>query len=106
MRFLVEFAPAGLPAWWLVDDGERVIAWSGTTFDSLAIADQAAHSFRVESDGREYRMHSGDGDTWRWTAWDGAGERVAVSGRWFGSEAEARHSALGVDDLAGAAIGP
>ncbi|GAA3528590.1 hypothetical protein [Nocardioides daeguensis] len=106
MRFLVESVPPGRPAWWLIDDDGLVLAWSGRTFDTLAVADHAAHRFRVEHAGREYRMQPRPGGSWRWTAWNRAGERIAVSGDWFKSRAGAEHAARECGDVVGAAIGP
>ncbi|WP_436700144.1 hypothetical protein [Nocardioides sp. BYT-33-1] len=106
MRFLVESGAAGRPAWWLIDGEGLVIAWSGTTFASLAVADHAAHRFRVEPEGREYRVQERGVDSWRWSAWDAAGERVAVSADWFATKAAAVDAARRMGDRAGAAIGP
>jgi hypothetical protein len=56
MKFVIETNLASQPAWWLVDDDEdRVLAWAGRTFVSLAYADQAAHDFRVNADDPDYR---------------------------------------------------
>lgn len=106
MRFVVESSVAGRPAWWLIDDDGLVLAWSGTTYASLAIADQAAHRFRVEPDGRQFRLQERRGRSWRWTAWNASGERVAVSGDWFTTTAEAGDAARRMTALASAAIGP
>jgi hypothetical protein len=106
MRFLVESSVARQAAWWLIDDEGLVLAWSGVTFASLALADHAAHRFRLEPDGREFRIQERAGSSWRWTAWDASGERVAVSGDWFATRAEAGDAARRMAGLAGAAIGP
>ena len=52
MKFLIETNLASKPTWWLLDDDNRVIAWAGQTYPSLAYADQAAHDFRVNADDR------------------------------------------------------
>lgn len=106
MRFVVESSVSGQPAWWLIDHDGLVVAWSGTTYASLALADHAAHRFRVETDGRQFRLQERRGRTWRWTAWNAAGERVAVSGDWFATTTEASEAAGRMAVLAGAAIGP
>jgi hypothetical protein len=46
MRFNIETDRANGPTWRLVGDDDRVIAWAGRTFVSLAYADQAAHDVR------------------------------------------------------------
>lgn len=106
MRFLIESSVAARAAWWLIDDDGLVLAWSGTTFASLAIADHAAHRFRVESAGREYRFQERAGSSWRWTVWNAAGERVAVSGDWFTTRTEAADAVRRTCHLASTAIGP
>ena len=93
------------PAWWLLDD-DRVIAWAGRTFVSLAQADLAAHDFRVNADDPDYRMQVRSGGRWRWTAWDLEGVRVAVSGDWFPDESAARDAVRRVQQQAGTALGP
>ncbi|MBM7518260.1 hypothetical protein [Nocardioides nitrophenolicus] len=106
MRFVVESVVAGHPAWWLIDNDGLVLAWSGTTYASLAIADHAAHRFRVDPEGREYRTEVRGDDSWRWTAWNPAGERVAVSGDYFTTSVEASDAADRMSALAGDSIGP
>jgi hypothetical protein len=106
MRFVVESSVAGHPAWWLIDDDGLVLAWSGTTYASLAVADHAAHRFRLEPVGREYRLQERPGSSWRWTAWSATGERVAVSGDWFTTRAEAADAVRRTCEQASTAIGP
>jgi hypothetical protein len=106
MKFVIETNLASKPAWWLLDDDDRVLAWAGRTFVSLAYADQAAHDFRVNADDPDYRVQAGAGDRWRWTAWRSEGVRVAASGYSFTSEAAARDAARLVKRHAGTAIGP
>ena len=106
MKFVIETNLASKPAWWLLDDDNRVVAWAGKTFVSLADADQAAHEFRVNVDDPDYRFHAKAGGRWRWSAWHAAGIRVAVSGDWFLSEDDARNSARRVQQQAVTAMGP
>jgi hypothetical protein len=106
MKFVIETNLASKPAWWLLDDDNRVVAWAGNTFVSLAYADQAAHDFRVNADDPDYRVHAKAGGRWRWTAWRSEGIRVAVSGDWFNSEDAARDAARRVQRQACTAIGP
>ncbi|QWF20508.1 hypothetical protein KM427_16145 [Nocardioides sp. LMS-CY] len=106
MKFVIEANLASKPAWWLLDDDDRVVAWAGRTFVSLAHADQAAHDFRVNADDPDYRIHTKSGGSWRWTAWRSEGDRVAVSGDWFPDKAAARDAARRVQQQACTAIGP
>lgn len=106
MKFVVETDLASNPAWWLLDDGNRVVAWAGRTYASLAYADQAAHDFRVNADDPDYRVKAKTGGCWQWTAWRPEGIQVAVSGDWFSSETGARAAARRVRQQAGTAIGP
>ncbi len=106
MKFIIETNLASEPAWWLLDDDDRVLAWAGKTFPNLAYADQAAHDFRVNSDDPDYRVHARAGGRWQWTAWRSEGIRVAVSADWFPDEATAREAARRVRLQAGTAIGP
>lgn len=106
MKFVIEKNLASEPAWWLLDDDNRVVAWAGRTFVSFAYADQAAHDFRVNADDSDYRVHAKARCRWRWTAWRSEGIRVAVSGGWFRDEGAARDAARGVRQQAGVAIGP
>ena len=106
MRFIIETNLASKPAWWLLDDDNRVLAWAGRTFVSLAYADQSAHDFRVNAEDPDYRVHAKAGGRWRWTAWRPEGVRVAVSADWFPSEEAARHAARLVQQQACTAIGP
>jgi len=106
MKFVIERNLASKPAWWLLDDDNRVVAWAGRTFVSLAYADQAAHDFRVNADDPDYRVHARTGGRWRWTAWRSEGIRVAISGDWFPTEGTARAAARRVQRQAGTAIGP
>lgn len=106
MKFVIERNLANRPAWWLLDDDDRVVAWAGRTFVSLAHADQAAHDFRVNADGPDYRVHAKTESRWRWTAWRSEGGRVAVSGDWFRDEGAARDAARRVRQQASTAIGP
>ncbi len=105
MKFVIEKNLASKPAWWLLDDDNRAVAWAGRTFVSLAYADQAAHDFRVNADDPDYRQAK-IGDHWRWTAWRSEGVRVAVSAGWFPDERAARDAARRVQLQAGTAIGP
>jgi hypothetical protein len=106
MRFIVETNVASRPAWWLLDDDDRVVAWAGQTFASLGYADEAAHDFRVNADDPDYRVHAKAGGRWRWSAWWPEGVRVAVSGGWFPSAAAAHEAARRVQHQACTAIGP
>ena len=106
MKFIIETNLASSPAWWLVDDDDHVIAWAGRTFVSLAHADQAAHDFRVNADGPDYRVSTRAGGKWQWTAWRPEGARVAVSGDGFPSEEAAYDAARRVQQQAYTAIGP
>jgi len=106
MRFVVETKAASEPAWWLLDDDNRVVAWAGRTFSSLAYADQAAHDFRVNADDPDYRVDAQAGGRWRWTAWRSEEVRVAVSGDWFPDEGAARDAARRVQQQASTAMGP
>jgi hypothetical protein len=106
MRFVIETNLASKPAWWLLDDDDRVVAWAGRTYPSLAYADQAAHDFRMNADDPDYRVRSRTGGRWQWTAWRPEGICVAVSGDWFTSAASARAAARRVQHQACTAIGP
>ena len=106
MKFVIERNLASRPAWWLLDDDNRVVAWAGRTFVGLALADQAAHDFRVNADDPDYRIQAKAGDRWRWTAWRSEGVRVAVSGDWFPDKGAARDAARRVQQQACTAIGP
>jgi hypothetical protein len=106
MKFVIETNQESRPAWWLLDDDNRVVAWAGRTFASLAHADQAAHDFRVNADDPDYRIQSKAGDRWRWTAWRPEGVRVAVSAPWFPDEGAARDAARRVQQQACTALGP
>lgn len=106
MKFVVGADLASKPAWWLVDDDHRVVAWAGRTFVSLAYADQAAHDFRVNAGHPDYRVDAEAGGCWQWAAWCPEAVRVAVSGDWFPSEEAARDAARRVQQQAGTAIGP
>ena len=50
MKLVIETNVASQPAWWLLDDDDRVVDWAGRTYPSLAYADQAAHDCRVNAD--------------------------------------------------------
>lgn len=106
MKFVIETNLASKPAWWLLDEDNRVVAWAGTTFASLAYADQAAHDFRVNAEDPDYRVHARAGGRWRWTAWRSEGIRIAVSGHSFPTEDRARAAARRVQRQACTAIGP
>lgn len=106
MKFVIETNLASKPAWWLLDDDNQVVAWAGSTFVSLAHADQAAHDFRVNADDPDYRVHGRAGGRWRWTAWRSEGVRVAASGGWFRSQHAALDAARRVQRQASTAIGP
>jgi hypothetical protein len=106
MRFIIETDRANSPTWRLVGDDDRVIAWAGRTFVSLAYADQAAHDFRVSAEDPDYRVNSRAGGDWQWAAWHPEGVRVAVSGDWFPREQDARNAARQVQQQACTAIGP
>jgi hypothetical protein len=106
MRFIIETDRANSPTWRLVGDDDRVIAWAGRTFVSLAYADQAAHDFRVSAEDPDYRVNSRAGGDWQWAAWHPVGVRVAVSGDGFPSEQDARNAARQVQQQACTAIGP
>jgi hypothetical protein len=108
VKFVINTDLAGSPGWWLVDtdDHDRVLAWAGRTFVSLAYADQAAHDFRVNCGDPDYRFHARASGGWRWTAWRPEGVRVAMSGEWFITQHAAREAARQVQELAGTAIGP
>jgi hypothetical protein len=106
MKFVIGTNLACEPAWWLLDDDNRVVAWAGRTYPSLAYADQAAHDFRVNADDPDYRVRRKRGGRWQWTAWRPEGVRVAVSGGWFISEASALSAARRVQQQACTAIGP
>jgi hypothetical protein len=105
MKFAVGRNLASKPAWWLVDDDERVLAWAGRTFVTLAYADQAAHDFRVNAGHPEYRFHPRSSGVWRWTAWESE-IRVAISMHGFPNEHTAREAAARVREHARRAIGP
>jgi hypothetical protein len=106
MKFVIEMNLASKPAWWLLDDDSRAVAWAGRTYLTLAHADQAAHDFRVNADDPDYRVQSNSGGRWQWTAWRPEGIRVAVSSDWFASEVAARAAARRVQNQACSAIGP
>ncbi|MGH3507758.1 MAG: hypothetical protein ACRDO2_11195 [Nocardioidaceae bacterium] len=106
MKFIIETNLASKPAWWLLDDDNRVVAWAGRTFASLAHADEAAHDFRINADDPDYRVHARTGGPWRWAAWRTEGIRVAVSGGGFPSEEAARDAARRVQKQARTAMGP
>lgn len=106
MKFVIDKNLASKPAWWLVDDDDRVLAWAGRTFFSLGAADEAAHEFRVGPDDPDYRVYEESGGTWRWAAWQTATNRVAVSGQTFLSKRKAVHAALAVRQQASTALGP
>jgi hypothetical protein len=106
MKFVIDTNLASKPAWWLLDDDSRVVAWAGRTYLSLASADQAAHDFRVNTDDPDYRVQTNNRGCWQWTAWQPEGIRVAVSGDWFTSEVAARAAARRVQEQACTAIGP
>ena len=106
MKFVIEANLASKSAWWLVDDDNRVVAWAGRTYPSLAYADQAAHDFRVNADDPDYRFQARAGERWRWTAWRSEGVRVAVSADWYPDEDAARDAARQVQQQACTALGP
>ncbi|WP_439939131.1 hypothetical protein ACS3YM_05830 [Nocardia sp. N13] len=106
MKFVIETNLASEPAWWLLDDDNRVVAWAGRAYPSLAYADQAAHDFRLNADDPDYRVQVNTAGSWQWTAWRPEGIRVAVSGDRFSSEAAARSAARRVQQQACTAIGP
>lgn len=106
MRFVIGLNLACKPVWWLVDEDDRVLAWAGRAFASLAYADQAAHDYRVNADDPEYRVQARASGVWRWTSWRPGGTRVAISGDWYPSERAAREAAERVQLLAGTALGP
>jgi hypothetical protein len=106
MRFLIEADLASRPSWWLVDDGDRALAWAGTTYVNMAYADQAAHDFRVNSADPDYRVHVKAGSRWWWTAWGAEGVRVAVSSETYPTQQAARDAARTVQQEASTALGP
>jgi hypothetical protein len=106
MKFVVEVNLGNRPAWWLVDDDNEVLAWAGSTFFSLAYADQAAHDFRVSADDPVYRIDAETSGRWRWTAWRSGDVKVAVSGASFSSRHKAHDAARRVQRQACTAIGP
>ena len=106
MKFLIESTLASRTEGWMLVDDDRVVAWAGRTYLSLAHADQAAHDFRVNADDPDYRVQSKSSGRWQWTAWRPEGIRVAVSGGWFTSEAAARAAVRRVQQQACTAIGP
>lgn len=106
MRFVIGTNLVSEPAWWLVDDDDRTLAWAGRTFESLAFADQAAHDFRVSAEDPRYRFHVKASGVWRWTAWGPGESRVAISGEWYHTERAARVAADAVRRQAATAIGP
>ncbi|HET9899450.1 MAG TPA: hypothetical protein VFR46_00025 [Actinomycetes bacterium] len=106
MKFVIETNLASQPSWWLVDNDDQVLAWAGTTYISVAYADQAAHDFRVNAVDPDYRVHARAGSSWWWTAWCSEGVRVAVSSEPFPTERAARDAARIVQQEASTALGP
>jgi hypothetical protein len=106
MKFVIEMNLSSRPAWWLVDDDHRVVAWAGKTFSTMGQADEAAHDFRVNADDPDYWVQPATGGRWRWTAWRPEGARVAASVDLFASEDAASAAARCVQQQACTALGP
>ncbi|NUR06851.1 MAG: hypothetical protein HOQ22_02275 [Nocardioidaceae bacterium] len=95
----------GRCAWWLHDDSDTVIAWSGGPCDSTEEAHQAATEFRESAADARYEVYEDIGETWRWRAWR-MGHRIATSSETFEGLVEAEQAARAVRSGAGAAVGP
>jgi len=106
LKFQVETGEHDPPSWWLIDDDGHPMAWAGVHFSSLAAADQAAHQFRAEAESAVIEVDPVAELGWRWSAWLGTDNRVAVSCGTFPEKESAVQAARLVLDSATRAIGP
>jgi uncharacterized protein YegP (UPF0339 family) len=105
MRLTVGTHYAGQTSWWLSGQNNRVVAWAGRTFDTVAGATRAADDFKMCSTTAEFEVYDGVRGSWRWRAWD-AHQQVAVSANGFTTKQNARRAAESVQANASASTGP
>ena len=107
VRFVVaEGASSGKPAWWLVGDDGRRIAWSGRPFDDHAKALAACVAFKSKSNTFTYEVYLDTREQPRWRVRDRLGRTLALASDSFATKSLAVHDAHAVKDGARYAEGP
>jgi uncharacterized protein YegP (UPF0339 family) len=105
MRLTVGTHYAGQTSWWLHGENNRVVAWAGRTFDSVADAKQAANDFKRWAAAAEFDIYDGARGSWRWRVVRGK-QIVAVSANGFTTKQNARRAAENVKTNAPASTEP
>lgn len=101
MRFKTGEVIAAQPTWWLYGADNRLAAWAGQTYPSVAHAEAAAASFRYGASRAKFELFQDRQGRWRWRAWV-SDVQIASSSDVFASEIAARRDANQVrDSIAG-----
>ena len=107
MKFVVaEGATSGKPAWWLLDDAGRRIAWSGRTFRTLDEARAACTAFKAGAVGFRFEVYLDGREQWRWRVRDARGKTTALASNAFVNRSDSITDAHGTRTGAGSAAGP
>jgi hypothetical protein len=107
MRFLVaEGAASGKPAWWLLDDAGRKVAWSGSTFPDRSAALAACVAFRGIAATQRYEVYLDGREQPRWRVRDERGRIIAIAATSFANRSLAVADAHRVKSGAGRATPP
>lgn len=105
MRFSVNYDQGGNATWRLHATNNKLVAWAGESFYSLANASRAAAAFKAGAATARYDVYLDHGRNYRWRAWRGS-DKVASSGESFADRWSAERAAANVRDNAPTAFGP
>ncbi|MBC7462303.1 MAG: hypothetical protein H7287_13155 [Thermoleophilia bacterium] len=103
---VAEGATSGKPAWWLLDDAGRRLAWSGRTFAASEEALAACRAFKAGAVGFRFEVYLDGRDESRWRVRDERGVTIALASNAFANRSLSVTDAHAARTGAGSAAGP